>query len=91
MFAKWLQICFGLFDFIESYIICLFANQFNLLGVLTMEQPMVSGSVTTTCFAFSTSGDEIITGNVDGVIMVWKDDKVSRVLKETHQVQNFSF
>jgi hypothetical protein len=51
-----------------------------------MEQPMISGSVTTTCFAFSTSG-EIITGNVDGVIMVWKGDKVSRVLKETHQVQ----
>ncbi len=38
-----------------------------------------------TCIAFSGSGEEVLTGDSDGNVMVWKGNKVIRVLKGAHQ------
>ena len=37
-----------------------------------------------TCLAFATSAEEILTGDSDGNVMVWKGVKVVRVLKGAH-------
>jgi hypothetical protein len=40
-----------------------------------------------TCSAFAMNG-EVITGNSEGLLMVWKGNKVVRTLQETHQVRS---
>ena len=49
------------------------------------EETFIHGAVTTTCFAIATSG-QIITGNSEGAIYVWKEKVVEKVLKEKHVV-----